>query len=276
MGKKGGIGMTELYFMNNASYTQMMGFIVRSGEHTVVIDGGMKEDADNLLSHLEKTGAKKVDAWFMTHPHCDHYGALQRLAEEGRLPEIGAVYESSTPDDYLDSKKGEIAPGEDREARVYNAIERGTVHNLKKGEHFEFGDIKIDILRVFNPDITFNFGNNASVVMKVYDKKSVLILGDLGIEAGDEVMASCSAEELDADYVQMAHHGQKGVRKEFYEYIKPKACLWAAPVWLWNNDEGTGFDSGPYETVKNRRWIEEIGTAKEHFKEYDGPHKIEL
>lgn len=103
--------MTELYFMNNASYTQMMGFIIRSGEHTVVIDGGMKEDADNLLSHLEKYGAKKVDAWFMTHPHCDHYGAYQKLCEEGRLPEIGAMYESSAPDGYLDSKKGLIAPG---------------------------------------------------------------------------------------------------------------------------------------------------------------------
>ena len=186
---KGGEGMTELYFMNNASYTQMMGFIIRSGGHTVVIDGGMKEDADNLLSHLEKYGAKKVDAWFMTHPHCDHYGAYQKLCEEGRLPEIGAMYESSAPDEYLDSKKGLIAPGEDKEARIYNSLPRPNLHDLKKGEHFEFGDIKIDILRVMNPDITFNFGNNASVVMKVYDKKSVLILGDLGAEAGDEVTA---------------------------------------------------------------------------------------
>ena len=268
--------MTELYFMNNASYTQMMGFIIRSGEHTVVIDGGMKEDADNLLSHLEKDGAKKVDAWFMTHPHCDHYGAYQKLCEEGRLPEIGAMYESSIPDEYLDSKKGLIAPGEDKEARIYNALPKPNLHYLKKGEHFEFGDIKIDILHVMNPDITFNFGNNASVVMKVYDKKSVLILGDLGAEAGDEVMAMYPPEALDADYVQMAHHGQKGAKKEFYGYIKPKACLWAAPIWLWNNDRGEGFDSGPFDTVRTREWIDEIGTAKEHFKEYDGPHKIEL
>lgn len=127
-----------------------------------------------------------------------------------------------------------------------------------------------------NPDITFNFGNNASVVMKVYDKKSVLILGDLGAEAGDEVMAMYPPEALDADYVQMAHHGQKGAKKEFYGYIKPKACLWAAPIWLWNNDRGEGFDSGPFDTVRTREWIDEIGTAKENIKEYDGPHKIEL
>lgn len=150
------------------------------------------------------------------------------------------------------------------------------LHDLKKGEHFVFGDIKIDTLRVFNPDITVDFGNNASVVMKVRDKKSVLILADLGIEAGDEVMKMYSPDELDADYVQMAHHGQDGVRKAFYEYIKPKACLWAAPIWLWNNDVGSGFDSANFQTVRTREWIEKIGTAKEHIKEYDGPHRIEL
>lgn len=268
--------MTELYFMNNAGHDQMMGFIVRSGDRTVIIDGGTEADADNLLLFLKKTGAKKVDAWFITHPHDDHYGAYQRLSEENRLPEIEKMYVSLTTNEYLDSKKGLIAPEEDKEARIFNALKKPALHDLKKGEHFVFGDIKIDILRVFNPDITVDFGNNASVVMKVRDKKSVLILADLGAEAGDEVMKMYSPDELDADYVQMAHHGQDGVRKAFYEYIKPKACLWAAPIWLWNNDVGNGFDSANFQTVRTREWIEKIGTAKEHIKEYDGPHRIEL
>ena len=51
--------MTELYFMNNAGYTQMMSFIIRSGDRTVIIDGGTEADADNLLLFLKKTGAKK-------------------------------------------------------------------------------------------------------------------------------------------------------------------------------------------------------------------------
>lgn len=49
-------------------------------------------------------------------------------------------------------------------------------------------------------------------------------------------MKNCSAENLYANYTQMAHHGHNGVSEEFYQYIKPQRCFWATPEWLWNND----------------------------------------
>ena len=51
---------------------------------------------------------------------------------------------------------------------------------------------------------------------------------------------------------QMAHHGQNGVSREFYEYIKPQRCIWATPEWLWNNDGGKGFDTHKFQTVRTR------------------------
>ena len=86
---------------------------------------------------------------------------------------------------------------------------------------------------------------------------------------------TCSAESLFADYTQMAHHGQAGVNREFYRYIRPQRCLWPAPDWLWDNNNGNGYDSGPWQTVETRRWMDEFEIT-EHFVEKDGTVRIEL
>lgn len=85
------------------------------------------------------------------------------------------------------------------------------------------------------------------------------MLGDLGVEGGNELMSDCSLVDLQTDYMQMAHHGQCGVSKEFYDYIKPKKCIWPTPKWLWDNDNGGGINSGPWQTLKTRQWMEDLG-----------------
>ena len=65
-----------------------------------------------------------------------------------------------------------------------------------------------------------------------------------------------------------------GVR-EFYEFIRPERCLWATPDWLWDNDDGGGFNTGPYETVITRSWMEELG-VKEHLITKDGTAVFEI
>lgn len=45
--------MTELYFMNNSGHDQMMGFIVRSGDRTVIIENVCQPD-HKRISQLEK------------------------------------------------------------------------------------------------------------------------------------------------------------------------------------------------------------------------------
>ena len=86
-------------------------------------------------------------------------------------------------------------------------------------------------------------------------------------------MEICSAEKSYSDYTQLAHHGQNGVSEKFYQYIKPRRCLWATPEWLWNNDNGNGYDSGPYATVKTRQLMENFGVT-EHFVGKDGITEI--
>ena len=150
------------------------------------------------------------------------------------------------------------------------------VYYFSSGESFFFDDLTLTVLRVYNPNITRDFVNNSSSVFRIENKnKSFLILGDLSVEGGAELLKNCPLELLQTDYTQMAHHGQNGVNREFYERIKPKRCIWTTPEWLYNNDLGNGFDTGPYKTVQTREWMDEL-EAIEHFIEKDGMQTIEF
>ncbi len=263
--------MSYFYFMNNSSYTQMMGFIISDGEHTIIIDGGTEKDAENLLEHLKLCG-RKIDAWFFTHPHLDHVDAFRKIASE-KLIELPSVYCNFPPLSFV--KKHST-----RDKLEYDTLEAfyklcPSYNKINKGDIFTFGKIKIEVMRVFNPEITCNTVNSSSAVFKVSDNKSLLILGDLSAEGGHELMSLCTPEQLKCDYIQLSHHGQNGVDFEFYEYIRPEICLWSSPEWLYNNDTGNGFDTAPFKTVRTREWMENLG-AKEHYVAYNGPHKLEL
>ncbi|RAZ75589.1 MBL fold hydrolase, partial [Klebsiella oxytoca] len=61
--------------LHEQSPTQMMSYILQTGEgKLVVIDGGTRQDAGNLLETLIRLGGPEptVELWLLTHPHLDH------------------------------------------------------------------------------------------------------------------------------------------------------------------------------------------------------------
>ncbi len=89
--------------------------------------------------------------------------------------------------------------------------------------------------------------------------RKALFLGDMSAEAGKQLIAENAAESVKCDIVQMAHHGQDGVGLEVYKVLQPEICLWCAPEWLWNNDSGSGLDTGNWKTLETRRWMAQLG-----------------
>jgi len=105
-------------------------------------------------------------------------------------------------------------------------------------------------------------------------KKSMVFLGDTGVESGKMLLEGPYKPLLDCDYLQMAHHGQQGCDEHFYKSIRFRACLWPTPLWVWNNDVGEGFDTAYMKTIETRRWMDEIGIT-EHYISWQGIVKIE-
>lgn len=249
-------------------------YVFRTSDGKVaVMDGGVKEEADYLRGFLAALG-NDVDIWFVSHPHPDHIGAITEILKEPRGIKIDRVCHSEFS---LEFRKTE--PDYAQTANeFYNALHRSGVQvdNLNKaGKIFQLHQTKFKILGVKNEDIRINPYNNSCLVIRVWDsQKSFLFLADSGKEEGDRLLNGPFRDELDCDYIQMAHHGQRGVSKNFYRTVKFKACLWPSPSWVYNNDIGEGYDTHTLKTVEIRNLIDSLGIT-ENYVSSQGLFKIE-
>ena len=268
---------TTLWQLPSQHTSQMMGYLLRadSGE-VVVFDGGWDKDAAYLVDLVKKECGGKVDAWFLTHAHFDHCGAIGEIAQNPELAaqiEVKNLYYNFPSQEWLDeTEKGSVA----ETATVLKGVTsfKGPVHKPEPGQKFQFGSLAMECLNDFDLDIRANSINNSSITFRLdVDGKSILILGDLGFEGGDRLLKLQGEEKLRCDFCQMAHHGQNGVRRSFYEVVKPKYTLWPTPDWLWRNDSGKGDGSGPFKTCDTRIWCSEIG-VKEYYVSRDGLIKL--
>lgn len=267
--------MAKFFLLGNASPCQMFGCVVQTENHTVIIDGGTTADGNQLAEFLTKNAVSSVDAWFFTHPHHDHIGCFVDICKNAPQITVEKIY-YHFPD--LEEVQAHTRVESERAlvAAFFEILSDKESHKLSVNDTFVFDDVSVRVLRVYNPLITNDFINNSSTVFRIDGENgSFLILGDLGIEGGDELMQNCPLPLLKTKYTQMAHHGQDGVSKEFYDYIKPEKCIWASPDWLWNNDAGAGYDTGPWETVRTREWVAALGVT-EHIVEKDGIGKIDF
>jgi len=254
---------------------QMMAYGIKTKNNEIVlIDGGTQEDASQLEEYIMKNGGT-VHAWFITHLHTDHAGAFEVISQNPKI-KIEKIYMS------INSKEWHIENDSTRAEDIENFFEVMENEELQQkviepqvGDEIKIDNITAEILGVKNPEITTNATNNSSMVIKIkVNHKKILFLGDTGIESSEKLIRE-QGENLKADIVQVAHHGQNGATEELYKIIKPKICLWPTPDWLWRNDSNGTEDSGPWKTKETRKWMEQIN-VKQHYIEKDGTHEIKI
>ena len=248
-------------------------FRTKTGK-VIVMDGGFPEEAFTLRGFIGALG-NEVEAWFLSHPHTDHMGALWEILKQGTQDlRIKTIYHSSITDKVIDAEPTEAEKTRD----FYDKLSKceAKVEDIQQaGEVFDFDGMKLKILSVAT-QLTTNPYNNNSMIMRVWDKrKSLVFLGDAGVECGDLALKGPYAEDLNCDYLQMAHHGQNGCSEEFYRSIKFRACLWPTPMWVWNNDTGKGFDTAHLQTVRTREWMDKIGIKEHHVSVRDGLWRLD-
>ena len=70
----------------------MTGMAILSETHTLVIDGGTRGDAAQIVELLLANGRTSVDAWFLTHPHHDHVGAITEVLDNIPTLSVDKIY----------------------------------------------------------------------------------------------------------------------------------------------------------------------------------------
>lgn len=270
------LGGTKMIMPENQSAGQMLSVVIETKKgNLIVVDGGREADAEYLLSILKEKGGH-VSAWLVTHPHDDHVGALNYILKR---PDNGLTI------DHIYYSFGEMSWYQEHAPNDMGMIYELMVNtfpklppdmlksDITKGYEIQVDEVKITVMNqayICNTDIV----NNSSVVYKAeMNGKTAIFLGDLAAEGGDRLLADYSADELKCDIVQVAHHGQNGVNEAVYQAMRPEICLWPTPSWLWDNDNGGGPGSGPWNTLETRQWMDKLG-VRQHYSIKDGDQII--
>lgn len=272
----GYLGGSRLTLISNQTKSQMLSVMVETDNGQIImIDGGTSGDADHLYQLIQSKGGY-VDTWLVTHPHEDHVGALYQFLTEPEYDiSIGHIYGSFAAKAwYL-----EFEPGRTSYAGMFldalAALPEDQVDTkLFKGQEIQVDNINITVMN--EPyQISRNAINNSSVAYQLdINGKKALFLGDMGKEAGSNLLSLYSSDELKSDIVQMSHHGQQGAGIQLYRAIDPEVCLWPTTDWLWDNDCGDGYDTGKFKTIETRKWMACIGVPY-HLCMKDGDQVIE-
>ncbi len=266
----------SLWQLEQFNHKSQMAYLIRTDDGNItVIDGGLASSAGILEDFLIQLGGE-VHTWILTHPHKDHIGALKKIIPGGRIV-INRIIHSE-----IDLEKIKVQePISFELAKDYYSVLKNSkieIIDANLREKYSIGNgVELEILGNRNENILVNLVNNSSLVFKISSvSKSVLFLGDLGIEGGQVVIENIDSKVLKSNYVQMAHHGQDGVAEDFYEIVNPQYALWPTPSWLWeNNLDAKGYNSGNWKTLTVRKWMDNLQIIKNFVSGNEGTVQID-
>ena len=144
---------TTLYMLHEQSPTQMMSYILQTGEgKLVVIDGGTRQDAGNLLETLIRLGGPEptVELWLLTHPHLDHVDALLEIFSGPHPLKVKSVYSHFLSYEFYKANdfEGCTDAKTTKEFNAFAAAHPDICHRLEKGQRFLIDSVEINVLHV--------------------------------------------------------------------------------------------------------------------------------
>lgn len=231
--------------------SQLMCYLIQNIDgYTIMVDGGTPDYEESVRYVLNALG-DKVDAWIITHPHDDHVSVFNAVCKNPDGIEIKNVYAVDMADP---SMIEEQASWDSVDA--YNDFLSLDIENLNyvhKGDILDFDGLTVKVLSAYDDyvdELSDDLLNDGSMMFKVTNKEnSMLFCADVGKKMSDYLLNEYG-EELKADYLQMGHHGNGGLKADFYTMVSPSVALFDAPSWLMANIEDK------YTTVENRKLMQ--------------------
>ena len=205
-----------------------MGYlIVTDGGRLIAIDGGFAEDAEEFLSLMVKyTGeaVPTVDLWIITHPHGDHYFALQELAKTPERVHIQTLM-YHFPEEFRD-RKGNGCMGAIRDFESIAAAFDTQVKLPQVDEHIDIDGLDLHVLYTPTDCSILNNPNQLSLIFTVQGpQKKLMITGD-AYSRNMQLAVWRYDKALKCDILQLPHHGLCDTgNMDFYKRVDAKTVL---------------------------------------------------
>lgn len=263
--------------------SQMMSYVIQTQSNKLMIlDGGYgrnKDDIIDLAKEITGQAVPEIEAWFFSHTHSDHVNAFSELVNEGNGKlKIKKLYYSLLTRNYVVKNEEASLETYDNFVKALGKFPDSSKVSVQQGDVITVDGLEMQVMLIPDEKATMLVGgvavNESSVIYRLtIGGQRVMFLGDAYQVAGSRLRKAWN-HDITADVVQMAHHGSQGVQFALYKMIAPKACLWPTPEWLWNNDPGTGYNTGNWETIKLHAYMKDTCGVKHHFVAKDGVQKL--
>lgn len=184
--------------------------ILQCGEHSMMIDGGGRGSAKEVIEAAAELGIKEFDYIVATHSHEDHIGGLPKVIRAFKVKNV-------------------IFSEEDKDTKIYedfkSAVKESgaTVIVPKPGVSFEFGNALVEI---FAPcEVEYDNTNNYSAALVVtFGKEKFLFTGDAEEESEKQMLELGTLP--DVDVFQAGHHGSETSNSEaFLKVVNPAYAI---------------------------------------------------
>ena len=185
--------------------------ILKTDNHTVLIDCGEKDDGKDILAKLAEMGASKLDYLFITHFDQDHVGGAPKIISNIEISEI------VTPD----------YEGTNPEYAKYSAMieELGIVPTLLTNNlTFKLDDVLLCVYPPMKSNYKEEDNDFSIVISAVHGGNTFLFAGD----AEDERIAEIYRQlpTIEHKFLKIPHHGvYSAATAEFIQKVNPKIAV---------------------------------------------------
>ncbi|MDV2685182.1 MBL fold metallo-hydrolase [Alkalihalophilus lindianensis] len=197
-------------------------FSYQGEDFKILFDTGNWNRSD-VINYLNSLGVQSIDIVVGSHPHADHIGQLDRVVTEFDVGEVWMSGDTNTSQNYQN---------------VMDAIESSGVeyHEPRAGEIYDVGPLEVTVL---NPaSVNGNLNEGSVALLFKYGETSFILTGD--VEAQNEQSILSRGFDLDADVLQLGHHGSNTSTTEpFLNAVSPSIAIVSAGE---NNQYGHPHD----------------------------------
>lgn len=205
-----------------------------------------QNQAKEIYSTLEKLAKESgvndivIAAWFFSHPHWDHIGGFipfaDLYADQVKLEKVIFNWPN-----YDTLQQMIVNPGQKMNHYI-DVIEESVekfdgadIVESHAGQTYYIRDAVIDVLCTWELQtewsdswVSVNEGNAISQILDIkLGSERIIMLGDSGISSTATTEQLYSADFLEADFLQVAHHGYNGsFTKNLNEMVNPDVVLW--------------------------------------------------
>lgn len=203
----------------------------------VILDGGFNysQGAENVYEALKELALDSseivIASWIVSHLHSDHAGTFDKFTDKYlQKAEIESVILNVPTDEQTALAEMNSTHWVRISTRLQNVNPHVRFYKAHPGQIYHFANLEIEILytlEMYAPEDLTYYNTCSLVVDMKFGSFNMVMLGDCSEDAG-EILCKNYGEGLEAEVVQVAHHGYVGGSTALYTNIDPIYVFWPA------------------------------------------------